>query len=420
MKKNMKIVAALMAIGMVSPMAYATNGDEMMAVGTENTALGGTGVAHYTGAESAFANPAMLGQSNGDQLNVGIVMFMPNVKNTGALGLGATPPTMATSTEKATSDAKTSYIPDISYSSRMSDSLTWGIAMAGIAGMGVDYTSATGSAPNQTYFKAKTTLSILDIIPTIAYNTKEYGIGFSPVLQYGSLAISYNTGAATNPDHNADTNTGFGYSLGGYFNPMPALTLAAAYQSSIAHSYGKQLSTAGTGFGQVFADNLDQPAQMKAGVSYTFAQNYTVTADYKSIQWSSAKGYKEFGWKDQSVMAVGAKYAGQGYWLGLGYNSSDNPIGTIPNGTLTPSGNNGGVVNMFNNLMFPATIKESITLGGGYSISKATDIDFAYVNSPEVKTTVDISDAAQSAPGTVSNTTTHSQQSFSVSMRFKF
>ena len=221
MKKNMKIVAALVSIGLVSPMAYATNGDEMMAVGTENTALGGTGVAHYTGAESTFANPAMLGKSTGSQLNAGIVVFMPTVTNTGALGLATPSPTMATSTQAATSDAKTSYIPDVSYSSRMSDSLTWGIAMAGIAGMGVDYTSATGSAPNQTYFKAKTTLSILDIMPTVAYNTKEYGIGFSPVLQYGSLAISYDTGATNNnPAHNADTNTGFGYHLGGYFNPM--------------------------------------------------------------------------------------------------------------------------------------------------------------------------------------------------------
>jgi len=34
------------------------------------------------------------------------------------------------------SKASTSYIPDVSYSSRISDSLTYGIAVAGIAGMG--------------------------------------------------------------------------------------------------------------------------------------------------------------------------------------------------------------------------------------------------------------------------------------------
>ena len=313
MKKNMKIVAALISIGLVSPMAYATNGDTMMAVGTENTALGGTGVAHFTGAESTFANPAMLAQSKGDELNVGIVVFMPTVTNTGVIGLSPTPPNMfATSTSAATSDAKVNYIPDVSYSSRFSDSLTWGVAMAGIAGMGVDYTNSptTANGGAQSYFKARTTLNILNIVPTIAYNNKDYGIGFSPVMQYGALGISFN---AVNPAHNKDTSTGYGYSLGGFYNIMPSLTVAAAIQSSIAHSYGTQLSTAGAAFGQgnsgspgttAIADNLDQPAEMKAGVAYTTGA-YTLTADYKSIQWASAKGYKEFGWKNQAIMAVG-------------------------------------------------------------------------------------------------------------------
>jgi hypothetical protein len=45
---------------MTSSVAHATNGDTMMAVGAENTALGGTGVAHFVGAESTFANPAIM------------------------------------------------------------------------------------------------------------------------------------------------------------------------------------------------------------------------------------------------------------------------------------------------------------------------------------------------------------------------
>ena len=408
MNKNIKIVAALMAIGLVSPMAYATNGDAMMSVGSQNTALGGTGVANFTGAESAFANPAMLGKSKGSEVVGGIALFQPKVTNTGF-----------TVVTPATSKADTNYIPDISYSSRISDSLTWGIAMAGIAGMGVDYTDA-----NANYLKARTAMSIAKVIPTIAYNDKHYGVGFSPVLQYGSLAISYDAtpfGSINyNPDHNADTHIGYGYTLGGYFNVMPALTLGAAYQSAIDMEYGKQLSGAGVGFGQTFADKLEQPAEAKAGVAYTFAQNYTLTADYKLIQWSSAKGYKEFGWKDQTVVAVGAKYAGNGFWLGLGYNSADDPIGVYANGTLTPSGNNGGVVNMFNNLMFPAIVKESYTFGGGYSMTKALDLELSAMIAPEVKKTVDISDAAQQAPGTVSNTTTHSQQSYTISLRYRF
>lgn len=412
MNKNTKIVAALMAIGFISPMAYATNGDEMMAVGSQNTALGGTGVANFTGAESTFANPAMLGKSKGKEVTGGVVMFLPKVTNTGMGGAAAT------------STADTSYIPDVSFSSRISDSLTYGVAMAGIAGMGVNYMDA----PASTHMLAKTTLSILKVVPTIAYNTKDYGVGFSPVLQYGSLAISYTTqNGATNAAQNADTDTEYGYTLGGYFNVMPALTLAAAYQSAIDMTYGKQLSIAGAGFGQTFADKLAQPAQIKAGVAYTIANNYTVTADYKVIQWASATGYKDFGWKDQTVVALGAKYAGNGFWVGAGYNSSDNPIQEYKDGTMTPAGNNAGVVNMFNNLMFPGIIKDAVTFGGGYSLTKNLDIEASAMVSRSVTSKVDVSDATYNpisnptpAPGSLYNTTTHKQESYSVSLRYKF
>lgn len=409
MKIN-KIVVSLMTAGVIaSPLAHATNGDAMMSVGSQNTALGGTGVANFVGAESTFANPAMLAKSTGREATGGFVLFKPKVTNTGFTG-----------TTPATSSADTNYIPDISYSSRINDNLTYGIAMAGIAGMGVNYTDATPS-----YVKAKTTLSILKVVPTIAYNKDNYGVGASPILQYGSLAISYDTtgfpgGAPRNAAHNKDSHTGYGYSLGGYYNVKPALTVAAAYISEIEMKYGKQLSNAGLGFGQTFADVLTQPAEVKVGVAYGVTNNFTVTADYRSIQWSSAKGYKEFGWKDQTVAALGGKYAADGYWFGVGYNSADNPIQALKDGTLTPSGNNAGVVNMFNNLMFPAIVKSSYTFGGGYSLSKDLGLEGAVAISPEVKATVDVSDASQQAPGSLYNTTTHSQRSYAVSLRYKY
>lgn len=397
--KMKKIVVSMFVAGVVvSPAAFATNGDTMIAVGSQNTALGGTGVAHFVGAESTFANPALLGMSKGDEVTGGLVIFQPDVKNDG----------MAAGGPLAKSAADNNFIPDISYSTRSNENLTYGIAMAGIAGMGVDY---TGANP-MTHVQGKTTLSILKIIPTIAYNTESYGVGFSPVLQYGSLAISYNTGVATNPGHNASTDTSLGFNVGGYFNPSSAVTLAAAYNSKISMKYGTQLSVAGTGFGQIFADQLDQPAEVKVGVSLNASENFLVTMDYRQIQWSSAGGYREFGWKDQDVVAIGAKYSGEGYWVGAGFNSANNPIAPFANGSTTPWGNSGNVVNFFNNFMFPATIKNSYTFGGGMAISKNTDLEGSVMVAPKVTTSV---------PGVAgTNTNTHSQQAFSISLRYKF
>jgi len=408
--KMKKIVVSMFAAGvMASPLAQATNGDTMIAVGSQNTALGGTGVAHFVGAESTFANPALLGMSSGSETTGGLVIFQPDVRSDGMAGNGVL----------AKSSANNNFIPDISYSTRSDDNLTFGIAMAGIAGMGVNYTGAAAA----THVLARTTLSILKIVPTVAYNTDGYGIGFSPVIQYGSLAISYNNGnpaAGRNPSHSASSDTNIGFNIGGYVNPSPAVTLAAAYNSKIKMKYGTQLSNAGAGFGQTFPDKLDQPAEIKLGMSLNASDNFLVTMDYRKIQWSKAGGYDQFGWKDQDVVAIGAKYSGEGYWVGAGFNSANNPIVPQANGVLTQWGNNGGIVNMFNNLMFPATIKNSYTFGGGMAVSKNMELEGSVMIAPKVTTRVDIGDAMQTGTGVSFNTTTHSQQAFSISLRYKF
>lgn len=409
----------LIAAGFISPMAYATNGDTMMAVGAQSTAMGGTGVAHYMGADSAWANPAMLGKSKGSEIVGGVVVFMPDVSNDGftqAMG--------ASTFQDSTADVN--YIPDVSYSSRMSDSLSYGIAVAGIAGMGVNYGS-TDPVVKMSHMDVYTSLSLMQVLPTVAYNAQNYGVGFSPVIQWGSLGISY---SGYNGDHNSDQYTGYGFNLGGYYDVSSDLTVAAAYFSEIEMKYGTQLSGAAAGFGLMplspagagFDDTLTQPSQLKAGVSYNVSSSVALTADYKLINWAGAKGYKDFNWKDQNVLAVGVKYTGNGFWLGAGYNDADDPIGELPAASAAAGQYRNAAINFFNNMMFPAVVKESYTLGGGYSFSKALDLDVAYVYSPEVTKTVDISALTQMmmAVPTASNTTKHSQSSLSLSMRYKF
>ena len=401
-------------------MAYATNGDTMMAVGAQSTALGGTGVANFMGADSQWANPAMLGKSKGSEVAGGVVVFMPKVANNGMdlTGVGGAGHSFQES------KANVNYIPDVSYSSRISNSLTYGIAVAGIAGMGVDYTNPS-PAVQGTHMNSFTSLSLMQVMATIAYNDKNYGVGISPVAQWGSLAIGY-TGYNTN--HNADQYTGYGFNVGGYYDVTSNMTVAAAYMSEIEMKYGQMISKAGAGFGltgtAAFGDTLTQPSQMKAGVSYNVSNSVALTADYKLINWSGAKGYKDFNWKDQNVVALGVKYTGSGFWLGAGYNMADDPIGELPAASAAAGQYRNGAVNFFNNMMFPAVVKNSYTFGGGYSFTKALDMELAAVITPEVTKTVDTSALLQGMTGGAitsnSNTTTHSQSSYSVSLRYKF
>jgi long-subunit fatty acid transport protein len=71
-------------------------------------------------------------------------------------------------------------------------------------------------------------------------------------------------------------------------------------------------------------------------------------------------------------------------------------------------------------MMFPAIVKDSYTLGGGFGMTKALDLELSAMFAPEVRKTVDISDAVGAPAGSFSNTTTHSQSAYSVSLRYKF
>jgi long-chain fatty acid transport protein len=399
---NQKLLATAVAALFVSPAAFATNGTNMTGVGAQSVALGGTGVAAYYGAENVIINPAMIGKGTGTEFTFGGTLFKPSVSNNG-LGGG---------TGMTNSSADTFMIPTISLASRINETLTFGIGMYGTSGMGVNYKNATGGATGS-LMSAQSQLQIMRIVPTIAYNSSNYGVGFSPIIQYGALDINYNQNpGAGNVGSGVSSDLGYGFSLGGYYDATKQLTLGATYTSAINMNYKNQLSTAGNGFGLTMGDNLEQPAEIKAGAAYTMG-NIMLTGDFKQIKWGDAKGYKDFGWQDQNVIALGLKYMGTGYWMGIGYNKADNPI-KAQNGTVSA----GAATNMFNNVFFPATTEQHFSVGGGYDLTKNVSLEGAVMYAPEVSTTVDTSALTNPNPST--NTTKHSQMAYTLQAKYKF
>jgi long-chain fatty acid transport protein len=350
----------------------------------------------------------MIGKGDGTIIGFGGTLFKPSVSNDGGTG-GA----------KSDSSADTFVIPSVAISSRINESLSFGIGMFGTSGMGVDYSGYPAGATDMTkgLFKAQSQLQIMRIVPTIAYNTANAGIGFSPILQYGALDVNYDpTGLGMGLSKfgsGTASDLGYGFTLGGYYDLSKQFTVGAAYTSAINMKYKNQLNSSTgaaanfTGFGlSGITDNLEQPAEIKVGAAYTMG-NIMLTGDLKQVRWGEAKGYKDFGWQDQNVIALGLKYSQPGYWLGVGYNKADNPIkaqdATLPGG---------GAINMFNNIFFPATTESHFSFGGGYNLTKAVSLDGAVVYAPEVTTTV--------ATGMGNNTTSHSQMSYTMSVRYKF
>lgn len=383
MKRSIKIAVAA-AIALSATSAFATNGDTMIGVGAKSIGMGGVGIGISHGAESALTNPAMISTVKGTEVSFGGTIFMPDVKSD-PFGAGM-----------AQSEADLSVIPTVAIAQKGADFFTWGIGMYGVAGMGTDYST------NANNYEMKTNLQLMQFVLPLAFEVADgLTLGIAPILQYGSLDISY-TGSTTkgvSQDFGAGYTAGLGYTVAGF-------TGGISYKSAIDMSYAGQISEAASGFGLTLSNHLEQPAEYGIGVSYKLGNN-TLAFDYKKIKWSSAKGYRDFGWDDQNVYMLGYQYAQDGWAVRAGYNYAKSPI--------KDQGMAGTALNTLNLLGFPAIVEQHYTVGGSFSFSKMTSLDLAYVYSPEVSETFA---SGMSGTGTIS--TKHSQDAITAQLNLNF
>ena len=446
MRKSIKLaLAATMALSATS--AFATNGDNLIGLGAKSRAMGGTGIAHYGGAESATSNPALIAKGKGTRFSFGGTYFRPDVevKVSGTVfGTGAYDGSYE-------SRAKNNVIPFIALTENLENGFSIGASMFGSAGMGTDWRGAGSGALNNPdltpafamaaptgdlgLYSMRSNLLLLKFSVPIAYGQDNWSVGIAPVMMYGALDIAFqqpatmgaanpNTGLPCDPTNptaiangctvfpngggNSDVGRGssndfgFGFEAGAaYTLPDLGITLGAVYHSAIEMKYEKQISVASQAFGYgttnpqygVFSDTLEQPAEIGFGLDWTQG-DISVTADYKMIQWGDAEGYEDFNWDDQDVIALGVEYKMDDLSLRLGFNYAENPIdestdtGSVTGYPITQGGNsNGDTINAFNAVMFPAITEMHYTIGAGYQFSKnvGADLAFTYGTSDDEK-----------------------------------
>lgn len=398
MTKTIKLaVSAAMLLSASS--AFATNGDNMIGQGAQSRAMGGVGIAKSFGANSALSNPALISSVDSMELRAAATAFMPNVElssnaistaqNFSAQGVFGGVPT-ATS-EKSASDF--SVIPEVAFAQKVTDNFTYGLAVFGTAGMGVEYKEAALAMMN-------TNLQLMKVAVPLAYSTNGFSVGVTPILQYGTLSIEYNAGAAS--DNGTSSDTGFGYEVGMAYDfknaGVEGLTLGLVYKSELAMSYDKQISKASTDFGMKanpttgvvagLGDDLNQPAEMGVGIAYEIAGN-TIAFDYRNVAWGDAKGYKDFNWENQSIFAVGYEYAADTWAVRAGFNHATSPIKEMAAASMNAGQYDGAAVNFFNMAGFPGIVENHATFGAGYDIMANLTLDAAVIYAPEVEQTMD-------------------------------
>ncbi len=380
--------------------AYATNGDSLMAVGIKSRGMGGAGIAHGQGAESSLLNPALITDVEGHEISFGATIFMPSIET----DLGPTG-------KSTKSEMKLSLIPEVSLAQNLGNGYYVGTGMWGTAGMGVDFKDTPG------LMGMNTQLQLMQFAVPLAYKTGGLSIAVAPIVQYGSLDIAYTLPPAFGGGKvgsGVSGDFGAGASLGGTYDFGNGLKLGAMFKSKISMSYDRQLSDATrpfNGMGVAIGDDLDQPAEYGVGAAYTYG-SHNFALDLKRIAWSNAAGYKDFGWDDQTVIAVGYEYKQPTYALRLGYNHGSSPVKELDG--ATPAG---AAMNMFNLLGFPATAEDHFTLGGSYYVNENTSVDVALVHSRESKVKFDTSGLF--GPG-ASVENSHKETSLSMQATYRF
>jgi long-chain fatty acid transport protein len=359
--------SVLLTSAVLSTTALATNGVNLIGVSPASRAMGGIGVGANVGATDAlFRNPAWMHSEKGFNVSFGGILFMPNVK---AVGKVATPSGLQNVDETSDSDMFT--IPEVAIVNQIDDKLTVGIGAFGVSGMGVDY-----RGKNPVLGNIYTNFQFMRIIPAVSYEAMPgLVVGGSLHLAWGALDLR----GGASQDYGIGAQVGIGYDLG-------MMNVGATYISQIAMTYKNVADL--NGDNKLDDMKLTQPQEFAFGVGVKPMDNLLVGLDIRWINWSDADGYKDFGWDDQWVFAIGGEYEIDNLTLRAGYNYGKSPLSDITFNFKDPTKPTqqetaGFRQAFFNVIGFPAVAEHHITLGAGYQFTKNFTLNVSYVYSPK-------------------------------------
>jgi long-chain fatty acid transport protein len=405
MKRTIKLaVVAALALGATS--AFATNGSTLIGIGAKSRGMGGVGIATGMGAESGINNPALITSIKGDnEVSFGGTVFMPDIEVNNDMS------NFGNSGSTAESESDMFVIPAVSLASKVNDNFYWGIGMWGTGGLGVDYRDETLTG---TTFQMVTALQTMQFGIPMAYTTNGFSLGITPIIQYSSLDIDYDSTAAGGGSRGAGVSQDLAYGLNlGMAYEISGLTIGAVYKSEIKFSVDDVVNNAIQGFGLNYnQDEMATPEEYGIGLSYSIS-GHTIAVDWRYINWEDAEVYQDFGWEDQDVIAVGYEYATNEWAVRCGYQYAESAVEDNSGKNLALDAQMPGITNTFNMLGFPGTQEEHITLGGSYAFNETLSIDLAAVYGLENE---------EEYTNFTGNTikTTHSEESYSVQINYAF
>ncbi len=410
-------VVVFLAVVASTP-AAATNGYFLHGYGAASAAMGGVGYALPQDALAPASNPAGLTLVD-DRLDVGLDWFIPRrgatiynnqsiapLINSGSVLGGGTGVTGPTANGTYSGDLKTNaYIPNLGYSSRYNERLSWGVAAYGNGGLQTAYHVNPFAAfqLQGTPETAGVDLQQLFIAPTLAFRVTDHqsvGVSLDLVYQkfkaYGLQAFAL-TGypsaqlAIVGPfsvapdkvtDNGPDNSFGIGYRVGYLAEPFEGFTIGASYQPKTHMSRFKKYSGLFAGHG-----TFDVPENYGGGIAYRWQKLWVLSADVQRINYHDvssvgnplqpfvdgvklgADGGPGFGWRNMTIYKFGAAVqVFRPLLLRIGYSYGRQPI--PQDQTLF-------------NILAPGVIQQHFTAGALVNLGSGYDLSLSYLYAPE-------------------------------------
>ncbi len=355
MTKAVRLAVAV-AFVLAATTAQATNGMRMIGFGPVQDSMGGVGVGATLDSSAMVSNPAGLPEL-GRRLDFAGQWFKPTV----SYNATGSAPAMFVGKDGATLDSNRggSPIPAIAVVTPLTEQLTVGVGVFGVAGMGVDYAANLYGGPTYTsYLQGRLT-------PSVAYKLNDMisaGVTVNAMMAQMKYDVAGGFGQVT---HDTTSSLGVGATFGVKVTPVKMLSIGAAYETKSWFQDFAFKVQSGT-------DKLtfNQPQSATVGVAVTPLEMLLVAADVEWINWSSTMGKDlpkysvntgalpfNMNWSDQWVMKVGAQVSPlKSLQIRAGYN-----YGKMP---LDPN-------RAFENMAFPAVAQHHVTGGLGYQLSQS-------------------------------------------------
>lgn len=360
MSKQRIVVLALVAGGLVSPVAHATNGYFSHGYGMKAKGMGGVGIALPQDALAAATNPAGMVMV-GDRIDFGVDWFKPNRH-------AVAPPQVG---ELSGNGDSSFLIPEFGYNKSLGSDSSFGVSVYGNGGMNTNYaTSSFGTG------RMGVDLMQLFIAPTYAMKfNADNAVGISLNLAYQQFKAEGLQGfGVMNPGY--DSSTGLGVRIGWTGKVTPSVTLGATYQTKT--KMGKLNKYSG-----LFAEQggFDIPANYGVGIAAKLTETTTIAADIEQIEYSKvnsignpmtspgamgASNGPGFGWRDMTVLKLGVSHQyDSGLVVRAGYSTGRQPI---PDNET-----------MFN-VVAPGVVQDHLTLGATWVMPSKSELTVGYMH----------------------------------------